>query len=119
MIVYHYTTEDAYDEIIRAKEFVPSFFSTALDAVYGKGWYFTDLRPSTSDEELYQIWGQPEPERVERYLVFDIDSTLLQSTRLHVYRLALECMQENIIKLMNYYIENKVVIKFIKGGSRK
>ncbi|OYD17268.1 hypothetical protein CH330_00580 [candidate division WOR-3 bacterium JGI_Cruoil_03_51_56] len=119
MIVYHYTTKEAYDGIISTKQFIPSFFSTALDAVYGEGWYFTDLPPSSSDEELYQLRGQPEPERIKRYLVFDINSTLLQNTRPHVYRLALERVQESVIKLVNYYIENKVVIKFIRGGSRK
>lgn len=121
MIVYHYTYEEAYDQIMQTKEFLPSSFSTALDAAYGEGWYFTDLPPSTTDEELYHhIWRQPEPERVKRYLAFDIkDTTLLQNTRAHVYRLALERMGESIIKLVNYYIENKVVIKFIRGGSRE
>jgi len=119
MIVYHYTSEDAYDQIIQTREFRPSFFSTALDAVYGKGWYFTDLSPSSPDEELYQLWGQPEPERVRYYLVFDIDRTLLQNTRSHVYRLALERMQDSIIKLVKYYIENKVVIEFVRRGRRR
>lgn len=120
MIVYHYTTKESYNEIMRTREFQPSFFSTALDAVYGEGWYFTDLPPLSSNEELYQIWGQPEPERVECYLVFDIDySTLLQDTRPNVYKLPLERMRENTIKLTSYYVENKIVIKFIRGGNRR
>ena len=122
MIVYHYTYEEAYDQIMQTKEFFPSFFSTALDAAYGEGWYFTDLPPSTTDEELYyHIWRQPEPERVKRYLVFDItDSTLLHNNRSHVYRLPLESIQEGTIKLNpSYTLQGKIVIKFIKGGLRR
>jgi len=119
MIVYHYTSEEAYNQIMRTKEFLPSFFSTALDAVYGEGWYFTDLPPSSSDEELYQLWGQPVPERVKRYLVFDIDKSLLQNTRDHVYRLPLETIKGGILKLdSTYTLQGRTVIRFIRGGER-
>ena len=120
MIVYHYTPEESYNEIMRAKEFKPSLFSTALDAAYGEGWYFTDLDPSVPDSELYyNLWRQSVPERVKRYLVFDIDHSLLQNTRAHVYRLALDSLREAIIRLnMQYRLGNNAVIKFIRGGIR-
>jgi hypothetical protein len=120
MIVYHYTSKESYDEIMRTKEFRPSFFSTALDAAYGEGWYFTDLDPTTSDERLYYyLWRQPVPERVKRYLVFNIENTLLQQTRAHVYRLPLDTLQEPIIRLnMAYRLRDKIVISFIRGGTR-
>lgn len=58
MIVYHYTSEKAYYEIMGTGEFRLSTISTAYDAAYGIGWYFTDLAPyQTLDEELCQLWG--------------------------------------------------------------
>ncbi len=121
MIVYHYTTEDAYNQIMRDKEFLPSYFSTALDAIYGEGWYFTDLPPSTPDEELYyHLWGHPEPNRVKRYLMFDIEPTILENKRPHVYRLPLERVKGGVIKLdLHYTLQGRIVIKFIRGGLRR
>jgi len=117
--VYHYTSEEAYNQIMRTKEFIPSFFSRALDAVYGEGWYFTDLPPFSSDEELYQLWGQPVPERTKRYLVFDIDRSLLQNTRDHVYRLPLERIEGGILRInLRYTLQGRTVIRFIRGGRR-
>jgi len=120
MIVYHYTSEEAYNEIMRTNEFRPSFFSTALDAAYGPGWYFTDLDPNTPDSQLYYyLWRQPVPERVKRYLEFDIDSSLLENTRIHIYRLPLDRIKGGVIRLnTKYYWGNKVVIEFRKGGIR-
>lgn len=117
MIVYHYTSEDAYDQIMSTQEFLPSLFSIVLDAAYGEGWYFTDLDPSVSDHELYQLWGQPAPQKIRRFLVFNIDSTLLQRTRAHVYRLPLDSIRGGRIRL-NSHIEDNVVIQFVGGGSR-
>jgi hypothetical protein len=120
MIVYHYTSDEACNEIIRANEFRPSFFSTTFDAAYGEGWYFTDLPPNTRDEELYRhLWGQHVPQRVRCYLEFDIDGGLLQNTRLHVYRLPLDRVRGGVIKLnANYTLHNRVVIRFIRWGRR-
>jgi hypothetical protein len=120
MMVYHYTSEESYNEIKRTNEFRPSFFSTTLDAAYGEGWYFTDLDPSTPDDELYyHLWRRPVPERVKRYLVFEIDDSFLQHTRAHVYRLPLDVLREPIIRLnMVYRLGNKTIIKFIRSGTR-
>lgn len=121
MIVYHYTYEEAYDQIMATKEFLPSFLSTALDSVYGEGWYFTDLPPSRSNDELYRhIWRQRQPERIRRYLVFDIDRVLLQNKRLHVYKLSLESIRDALIELdLKYTSQGKTVIRFIRGGFRR
>jgi len=119
MIVYHYTSEDAFNQIMRDSSFRPSSFSTALDATYGEGWYFTDLAPHVPDSELCQIWGRCVPERVNRCLVFDIDDSLLQNTRPHVYRLPLERIQGGVIMLVNYYIKDKIVIRFMTWRIRR
>ena len=65
MIVYHYTEERAYNEIIETNEFKPSNFSTSLDCTYGEGWYFTDLTPNMSNQELCQLWGQLVPKELD------------------------------------------------------
>ncbi len=121
MIVYHYTYEEAYDQIMETKEFLPTFLSTTLDAVYGEGWYFTDLPPSRSNEELYShIWRQRQPERIRRYLVFDIDPVLLQNKRPHVYRLPLESIRDAVIELdLRYTSQGKTVITFRRSGFRR
>lgn len=122
MIVYHYTSQEAYNEIMRTREFRYSSISTAFDAAYGIGWYFTDLAPHTTSEEgLCQLWGRCVPERTNRYLVFDIeDSSLLHETRPNIYRLPLNYISEGVINLdMEYTSEGRVVIRFIRGGIRE
>ncbi len=109
MIVYHYTSEEAYNEIVRTNEFRSSSFSTALDAAYGEGWYFTDLDPNTTDRDLFShLWRQSVSERAKYYLEFDIDAGLLQNTRLHVYRLPLDRIRGGIIG-------NEEAIEFVGG----
>lgn len=120
MIVYYYTSKDEYDKIMKTKEFEPSYFLRVIDASYGEGWYFTDLSPTTPNVELYHyLWYQPMPERVERFLVFDIDPHFLQNVRPHVYRLDLNVLREPVIRLnMEYFSGNRVIIKFIMGGTK-
>lgn len=120
MIVYYYTSKSEYDEIMKTKELRPSYFLRVIDSSYGEGWYFTDLSPTTSSIELcHHLWYQPMFERVERFLVFDIDSRLLQNIRPHVFRLPLSVLQEPVIRLdMEYFSGNKVVIRFIMGGTK-
>jgi hypothetical protein len=120
MIVYYYTSKSEYDEIMRSKEFRPSYFLRVVDASYGAGWYFTDLSPTTPNSELYYyLWHQSVPERIECFLVFDIDPHLLQNVRPHVYRLPLDVLREPIIRLnTEYFSGNRVVIKFIMGGTK-
>jgi len=89
MIVYHYTTEEAFNEIGRTGQFRISNPWTTMDAAYGTGWYFTDLGPDTCDVALlYHCWRNTSNDilkRVEYYLEFDIDSKILKNTREHVY----------------------------------
>ena len=119
MIVYHYTMRAALSRIIRTRQFFPSYFSRALDAVFGEGLYFTDLPPSRSNRELYQLWGLALPERVKCYLAFDIDPDFLEETRPHVYRLALEQIPERVISLnVRYTFGDTVVIVFRRHGFR-
>jgi hypothetical protein len=120
MFVYYYTSKSEYDEIMRTKEFRPSYFLRVVDASYGEGWYFTDLSPTTPNSVLYYyLWHQSMPERVEYFLVFDIDPNLLQNVRPHVYRLPLSALREPAIRLNSEYLSGKrVVIKFIMGGTK-
>ncbi len=119
MVVYHYTTRAGLSKIIRTRRFIPSFFSTALDAIYGDGWYLTDLPPSRSNQDLYQLWGQALPERTRGYLAFDIDSDFLEETRPHVYRLALEQITDRELNLnLQYTSGDTVVIRFRRHGLR-
>jgi hypothetical protein len=121
MIVYHYTEESAYNQIIITKELRPSFFSTSLDCTYGEGWYFTDLKPNNSDKDLCQLWGQDVPERTRCYIEFDIHLSFLQNTRSHVYRLPLQKMKEPILRLdTTYYNERpeNIVIRHTSRGKR-
>lgn len=119
MILYHYTTKDACDEIIKTRKFGPSFFSTTLDSTYGQGWYFTDLSPLESDKVLYQLWGGPEPERVDNYLKFEIDNILLRSGRSHVFRLPLETITGGVIDInLEYQTKGITTIKFLGAFKR-
>ena len=89
MIVYHYTTKEAFDEIMKTKQFLPSSPWTTMDSAYGTGWYFTDLDPNTCDIAVaYYCWRDTSQEalkRVEYYLKFDIDSQILKNSRGHVF----------------------------------
>ncbi|MBO3763062.1 MAG: hypothetical protein QXS21_00460 [Thermoproteota archaeon] len=120
MIVYYYTSKSEYDQIIRTKEFRPSYFLKVVDASYGEGWYFTDLSPTTPNAVLYShLWYQPMPKLVERFLAFDINPNFLQNVRPHVYRLSLNVLREPVIRLnMEYLLGNQVIIKFIMGGQK-
>lgn len=119
MIVYHYTTKSALLRIIQSGRLSPSYFSTALDAVAGEGWYFTDLPPSRSNQELYQLWGQAVPGRTRCYLAFDIDPEFLEETRPHVYRLGLELVEDKLLSLTTkYHYGETIVIRFRRHGYR-
>ena len=89
MIVYHYTTEEAFNEIGRTGQFRSSNPWTTMDAAYGTGWYFTDLGPDTCDVAVsYHCWRNTSNSvliRVKYYLKFDIEPKILQKTREHVY----------------------------------
>ncbi|MBW2119267.1 MAG: hypothetical protein JRH09_15275 [Deltaproteobacteria bacterium] len=120
MIYYHYTTKEAYEEINKTEEFIPSYFSMALDATYGPGWYFTDLTPDKTDKALYQLWGGIEPYRVKYYLEFDINSDWLEYCRPHVYRLPTSKIRDVNINTAGIYRDkqNNLVLTLKRMGSR-
>jgi hypothetical protein len=120
MICYHYTTKEGYEAINRTGQFMPSYFSVALDASYGPGWYFTDLTPDTPDGVLYQLWGQPAPERVKYYIEVDINPEWLENCRPHVYRLPTQRIRDVNISTTGIYRDNqnKFVLMVKRIGSR-
>ena len=119
MIVYHYTTRGRLSKILRTRRFFPSYFSAALDSNSVEGWYFTDLPPSRRNRELYRLWGQELPERVKCYLAFNIDTSYLEETRPHVYKLALENITDRELDLnLQYTYGETVVIRFTRHGFR-
>ncbi len=85
--VYHYTTKEAYDEIMRTKQLRPSTPWTTMDSAFGTGWYFTDLGPDKCDISIaHHCWKNPDIiDRVKYYLEFDIDDSILKPCREHVY----------------------------------
>jgi hypothetical protein len=120
MMYYHYTSKAGFDEINRTNQFMPSYFSRALDATYGPGWYFTDLAPDRADEVLYQLWGGPEPEKVKYYIEFDIDSGWLEICRPHVFRLRPEHIADVHINTKGTYRDNqnRLILIVKRMGSR-
>lgn len=103
MIVYHYTSKESFDEIKRTGEFKPSNPWTTMDAAYGFGWYFTDLDPDTCDMELtYNCWRNTNVlNKVQYYFKFDIDASILQKCREHVYMV--RKWDRNLVKYLGKY----------------
>lgn len=119
MRMYHYTTIEAYNEIARTSMFMPSYFSLTLDSTYGPGWYFTTLPPTSSDQVLYTLWNSQEPDRVKRFLEFEIDSSILKLGRPNVYRLPSTSVSGGVINLNHSYGSNgKITIQFVHFGTR-
>jgi len=100
MIVYHYTSKEFYDEIMRAMTLKPSSPWTTMDAAYGIGWYFTDLGPDICDMAIaYRCWQDTTAlYRTEYYLKFDIDAKILKKCREHVY--ILEKWDKDLVKYL-------------------
>lgn len=120
MIYYHYTAKEGYEEISRTNQFMPSFFSRALDSAYGPGWYFTDLTPDKADEVLYQLWGGHAPDRVKYYIEFDINPEWLEYCRPHVYRLQTSRIRDVSINTKGVYRDgqNRLVLMVKRMGNR-
>ena len=104
MIVYHYTTEKSFKQIIRTKQFKPSNPWTTMDSAYGTGWYFTDLSPDICDMTIaYYCWRNTSDDvlkRTEYYLKFNIDSGILKNPREHVYMVPVQPWNERLIKYL-------------------
>jgi hypothetical protein len=110
MVLYHYTSKAAFDEIMRTKTLQRSKPWTAMDSFYGEGWYFTDLPPNTCNAwTIAYCWRSLSVySRVESYLKFDIPEDIPSHCRDHVYMINL---WDNRIK----YLEGKETPKCPKG----
>src|SRR5258707_15605703 len=105
MKVYHYTSRESLTQITTSDYFYPSYLNPQMDTAFGEGWYFTDLEPHTTpDEDLEQsIWLRREPVKSKCYVVFEIDDSLLQLCRHHVYRLKTNAVSNEVIRLSIKY----------------
>jgi hypothetical protein len=103
MIVYHYTTKSSLDRITSSGQFAPSNPWTTMDSAYGNGWYFTDLSPNTCDVALaYYCWRRTDVlNRVRYYLKFNIDDSILEECRQHVYMVS--SWDANLIRHVGSY----------------
>lgn len=91
MILYHYTSRAAFDEIMRTKKVLASDPWTTMDVAYGHGWYFTDLAPDKCDAwTVAYCWRSLDVfNKVEFYLKFDVPDDILKHCREHVYMISL------------------------------
>lgn len=103
MIVYHYTTKESSSEITSTGQIRPSNPWTTMDAAYGTGWYFTDLGPDTCEVVIADYcWRNPKAlNRVQYYLKFNIDASILERCREHVYMV--RKWDKNLIKYLGNY----------------
>ena len=117
--VWHYTSEDALNDIKKTKQFSPSFFKPT-DTTYGQGWYVTDLVPSTPILELCDyLWtdrSQISQEKTKAYIKLEIDDNYLVYCREHVYLLRLESVNSSVLDIgKTYEDKNKnIVIRIIE-----
>ena len=111
MILYHYTSKTAFDQIVSTGKISPTDPWTTMDKAYGHGWYFTDLAPDKCDAwTVAHCWRTvSEFGKVQCYLKFDIPDELLKHCRDHVYMLS---VWDNRIK----YMEGKETPKCGKGS---
>jgi len=118
--VWHYTSENAINEIQRTKHFSPSVFKPT-DTTYGQGWYVTDLSPSTSILDLCDyLWtdrSQKSQEKTKAYVKLEIDEKYLVYCREHVYLLRLESVSGDVLDVgKTYEDKNKnIVIRFLEA----
>jgi len=110
MVLFHYTSKDSFNEILRTKKILASDPWTTMDAAYGHGWYFTDLAPNQCDAwTVAYCWRSLSVfNRVEYYMKFDIPDGSLKYCREHVYMLS---KWDDRIS----YIEGKETPKCSKG----
>lgn len=111
MILYHYTSKSAFDQIISTGNLLPTDPWTTMDKAYGHGWYFTDLAPDKCDAwTVAHCWRTvSEFGKVQCYLKFNIPDGLLKHCRDHVYMLS---AWDSDIK----YLEGKETPKCGKGS---
>ena len=124
MKVYHYTSEQSLMQIITSNLFYPSYLNPQMDTAFGEGWYFTDLDPdNTPNEDLEQsLWLRAEPVKSKRFIAFEIDKSLLQECRPHVYRLKRGVVDNDVIQLnltYTYTSTQTQAIRFVTHGYKK
>jgi hypothetical protein len=87
MVLYHYTSKEAFQEIFRTNLIHPSDPWTTMDASYGRGWYFTDMAPDKCDAwTVAYCWRSiSEFKKVQCYLKYEIPDDILIKCRDHVY----------------------------------
>jgi len=122
--LYHYTSQESLTQIITSKLFYPSYLNPQMDTAYGEGWYFTDLKPDTTpDEDLQQsIWMRPEPLKCRGYIAVEIDDSLLENCRHHVYRVKSDAVPNKVIDLSITYTfisTGKQAIRYITQGRKQ
>jgi hypothetical protein len=90
MILFHYTTKEAYTQILKTGELIQSDQSTTMDAAFGTGCYFTDRKPDQCKAwTVAYCWRRQNVfERVEYYMEFDIPDHFLKKCNDHVYLLS-------------------------------
>lgn len=86
MALYHYTTENRHNEILRTRTFYHSS-DIQNDSTYGIGWYFTDLAPNTCEKVLMHYCWQRATlyQRVKYYFRLSVIGATVQWRRQHVY----------------------------------
>jgi len=93
MILYHYTSSEAYDNIIAGNVLNPTQPFLTQDAAYGYGWYLTDQPPTNCDAwtvaHCWQTVGISIFGKIECYLKFDVPDWMVKKGREHVYLIAL------------------------------
>jgi hypothetical protein len=118
--VWHYTYENAINEIKRTNKFTPSVFKPT-DTTYGQGWYVTDLPPSTPIQELCDyLWTDyslSTQEKTKAYVKLEIDDRYLVDCRPHVYLLKLEYVNGHVLDVGKTYEDKdkNIVIRIIEA----
>jgi hypothetical protein len=105
MTLYHYTTKDNFDAIIKTSQFKKSSPWISQDHTYGDGWYFTDLDPQKCDIAIaLQCWQDEDLiQKVQYYLKFEVDDTIKTRCRDNVY------IVKSWDKAKITYIEGKMI----------
>jgi len=86
MVLYHYTTWENGQKILRTRQWFPST-DLVNDSTYGQGYYCTDLDPSTSDLliALYCWQLRDQIDKVRFYIKIQVPDTWVRRCRDHVY----------------------------------
>lgn len=90
MILFHYTSQLSFEQIMSSNTLKPSDPWTTMDAAYGHGWYFTDLSPNQCDAwTVAYCWRSLSVfTKVECYLKYDIPDDLVIRCRDHVFMIS-------------------------------